>query len=52
MHSHIYAIAAGWTDIEYRSDLPMTNFLGLCPDCRWDKELAWQPRRAAPSTFA
>lgn len=28
------AIAAGWSDIEYAPDLPMANFVGLCPDCR------------------
>lgn len=28
------AVAAGWSDIDYAPDLPMANFIGLCPDCR------------------
>jgi hypothetical protein len=37
--SHADALADGWTEIEYRSDLPMANYCGLCPDCRRDREL-------------
>jgi hypothetical protein len=32
------AIAEGWTDIIYAPDLPMANFVGLCPDCKRDEE--------------
>jgi hypothetical protein len=28
------AIAEGWVWIDYAPDLPMANFIGLCPDCR------------------
>jgi hypothetical protein len=28
------ALAEGWTDIDYAPDLPMANFIGLCPNCR------------------
>ncbi len=34
IESHAQAIAEGWTDIDYAPDLPMANYLGLCPDCR------------------
>jgi hypothetical protein len=37
--SHADALAEGWTEIEYRPDLPMANYCGLCPDCRRDREL-------------
>ncbi len=30
--SYEEATAAGWTEIEFRPDLPMENFLGYCPD--------------------
>jgi len=26
------AIAAGWSNLEYAPDLPMANFIGLCPE--------------------
>jgi len=32
--SYEEALRAGWTDITYAPDLPMANFLGLCPECR------------------
>ncbi len=32
--SHEQAVAEGWTDIDYRPDLPMANYVGLCPTCR------------------
>ena len=28
------AMADGWTGIDYAPDLPMANYVGLCPDCR------------------
>lgn len=28
------ATTEGWTEIDYAPDLPMANFIGLCPDCR------------------
>lgn len=34
VESHPEALALGWTDIEYDPDLPMANFIGLCPECR------------------
>jgi hypothetical protein len=42
MHNEVDARAAGWTEIDYRPDLPMANFLGLCPDCRRYRDLADQ----------
>jgi hypothetical protein len=35
---HEQAIAEGWTDIIYAPDLPMANFVGLCPDCKREEE--------------
>lgn len=32
--SHQQAVAEGWTAIDYAPDLPMANYVGLCPDCR------------------
>lgn len=32
--SYEQAMAEGWTDIDYAPDLPMANFIGVCPDCR------------------
>ncbi len=32
--SHEQAVAEGWSDVDYAPDLPMANFVGLCPDCR------------------
>lgn len=32
--SHDQGAAEGWTDINYAPDLPMANYVGLCPDCR------------------
>ena len=34
IESHDQAMAEGWADIDYAPDLPMANFIGLCPDCR------------------
>jgi hypothetical protein len=34
IESHEHAVAEGWTDIDYRPDLPMANYVGLCPVCR------------------
>lgn len=36
--SHEQATAEGWADIDYAPDLPMANFIGLCPDCREEFE--------------
>jgi hypothetical protein len=32
------ALAQGWLDITNAPDLPMANFLGLCPECRREEE--------------
>ena len=29
-----HAAAEGWSEIDYAPDLPMANYVGLCPDCR------------------
>jgi hypothetical protein len=34
IESHDQATAEGWTNIDYAPDLPMANFIGLCPECR------------------
>lgn len=34
------AAAAGWTEIDYAPDLPMANFVGLCPQC-WELAEHW-----------
>jgi hypothetical protein len=34
IHSEEEAGAEGWTDIDYAPDMPMANFVGLCPDCQ------------------
>jgi hypothetical protein len=31
--SHDHAVAEGWTEIDYAPELPMANFVGLCPEC-------------------
>lgn len=36
--THEEALALGWTNIIYEPDLPMANFIGLCPDCRLEEE--------------
>lgn len=28
------ALVAGWIEIDYAPDLPMANFLGVCPVCQ------------------
>jgi hypothetical protein len=42
INSEAEALAAGWTGIEFAPDLPMANYLGVCPDCRpaWTGEAA------------
>lgn len=32
--SYAEAVAQGWTDICFAADLPMANYVGLCPACR------------------
>jgi hypothetical protein len=34
------APAEGWTKIAYAPDLPMANYLGLCPECRYAEDHA------------
>lgn len=34
IESEAEALAAGWTEIDYAPELPMANYVGLCPDCR------------------
>jgi hypothetical protein len=34
IESQDQAMAEGWADIDYAPDLPMANFIGLCPECR------------------
>jgi hypothetical protein len=34
--TRLQATTEGWTEIEYAPDLPMANFIGLCPDCLAD----------------
>lgn len=34
IESNGQAVADGWTEIDYAPDLPMANYVGLCPDCR------------------
>lgn len=34
IESFEHAMEQGWRLIEYTPDLPMANFLGVCPDCR------------------
>ena len=33
IESYDQALAEGWAEIEFAPDLPMANFIGLCPDC-------------------
>jgi hypothetical protein len=39
------ALAAGWSDITFAPDLPMANYVGLCPSCRTAQERADQAAR-------
>jgi hypothetical protein len=32
--SYDQASAEGWTRVTYAPDLPMANYVGICPDCR------------------
>jgi hypothetical protein len=34
IESFDHATAEGWSGIDYAPDLPMANFIGLCPECR------------------
>jgi hypothetical protein len=34
IESEAEAMADGWTDIDYAPELPMANYVGLCPDCQ------------------
>lgn len=34
MGSYDQALAEGWAEIDCAPDLPMANYVGLCPDCR------------------
>jgi hypothetical protein len=34
IESQDQAVAEGWAEIDYAPDLPMANFVGLCPDCQ------------------
>ena len=47
MLNEVDARAAGWTQIEYAPDLPMANFVGLCPHCNreWQRTDRRQRRR-------
>jgi hypothetical protein len=36
--SYEEAVAQGWHFIQYAPDLPMANFVGLCPACRQAEE--------------
>jgi hypothetical protein len=38
IRSYEQGLAEGWTKIEYAPDLPMANFIGVCPECREDFE--------------
>jgi len=38
LHSVEGAVTEGWTDIEFAPDLPMANWLGLCPECRREED--------------
>jgi hypothetical protein len=50
IESYAAAIAAGWTEIEYAPELPMANFLGLCPQCRQrqEEEERQRAKRSSP----
>lgn len=54
MLNEVDARTAGWTRIEYAPDLPMANYLGLCPECRREQEIAERIERreieSRPST--
>ena len=50
IESYEQSLAVGWTEIRYTPDLPMANFLGLCPECRQKQEAEERKRtrRSAP----
>lgn len=33
IESYEEAVAEGWAEITYAPDLPMANYVGLCPEC-------------------
>ncbi len=35
--SYEEALAQSWTEVSYAPDLPMANFIGLCPACRQEE---------------
>jgi uncharacterized protein (UPF0264 family) len=35
------ALADGWSRIEFAPDLPMANYVGLCPACREERLATW-----------
>jgi len=40
IRSQAEALAAGWSDITFAPDLPMANYVALCPVCRAEEEAA------------
>ena len=34
LHSFEAALARGWIEITFAPDLPMANFIGVCPECQ------------------
>ena len=48
MLNEVDARAAGWSQIEYAPDLPMANFVGLCPHCNRERERANGHRTRKP----
>jgi hypothetical protein len=47
MLNEVDARATGWTQIEYAADLPMANFVGLCPDCATERQRTERRHRRA-----
>jgi hypothetical protein len=43
--SYEQAIAQGWTLITCDLELPMANFVGLCPDCKREESRRDKARR-------
>ena len=48
--SYESALAAGWTEIGYAPELPMANFMGLCPECRRRQEDEERGRKSPPAS--
>lgn len=40
VYSHDQAVAEGWAEIDYAPELPMANYIGLCPEC-WEQFHRW-----------